>query len=237
MRSPRLRAWPAALASVLIAGLALVVAPAPSYAAPTLTTKAGNVVLYDQCQSLPIDYAVDLDGATAYRLQLQVFDPNGFTSQGFVVNTASGGKSSGTVSMTFCGSEAPGTWTIKGSACISFSCFLDQQIPLQSSTFEVRKAQTQTALRTKKAKRGGYTLIARVDREEPGGYAPSQGIFVQFQRLVGDQWIPVVRRGTSTVDGVAKLSRGLPRGTRVRAVVPDANNYSGSVSRSLRLKR
>lgn len=237
MRSLGPRGLLAAVTAVLATALALVAVPAPSYAAPSLTTSSGDVVLYDQCQSHAIDYALDLGGVSAYRLQLQVFAPDGFTSQGFVVNTASGGQPTGQFQMTFCGSETPGTWTIKGALCISFSCLLDQQIPLASSTFEVRKAQTETSLRTKRLKRGGYKLIARVDREAPGGFAASQGIFVRFERLVGDQWTPIVRRGTSTVNGLAKLSRGLPRGTRVRAVVPEANNYTGSVSRSLRLKR
>ncbi|MXG88135.1 hypothetical protein [Nocardioides flavescens] len=243
MRAPtHLRGPLAAAATVLGVLLAsLAAAPAPAQAAVGGTTSAPGVVLYDACQQVPISYAIDPGGATSWRLQLQIFDPDGRTSQGFVANSNAGAATTGTFSMQFCGSELPGTWTVKGALCASFTClFTDPQTgtaALADSTFEVRPAQSSAVLSAKRIRGGRYVLKARVSEERAQGWTPYAGALVRFERLVGDQWAPVVRRDLTAAGGVAKLRKRLPIGTRVRAVVQPADNTYGSVSGVLRLRR
>lgn len=243
MRAPtRLRGLLAAATTAVAAlVITLVAVPAPAQAAVGGTTSAGDLVLYDSCQQLPISYAVDTGSAPSWRLQLQVFDPNGRTSQGFVANSNAGAAPSGTFSMQFCGSERPGTWTIKGALCVSITClFTDPQTgttALADSTFEVRPAASAATVSARRTRNGRYVLKARVTEERAQGWGPYAGALVRFERLVGDQWAPVVRRDLTAAGGTAKVRKRLPIGTKVRAVVQPANNTSGSVSGVLRLRR
>lgn len=243
MRAPtRLRGLLAAAATVLAAlVLTPLAVPAPAQAAVGGSTSAGDVVLYDQCQQQQISYALDVGGVPSWRLQLQVFDPDGFTSEGFVANSSAGAAASGTFTMSFCGSEQPGTWTVKGALCVSLTClFTDPQTgtaTLPDSTFDVRPAASTVAVSARRIKGGRYLIKAKVGEERPQGWAPYSGAVVRFERLVGDQWAPVVRRDLTAARGVAKLRKRLPIGTRVRAVVQPAHNTDGSTSGVLRLRR
>jgi hypothetical protein len=89
---------------------------APASAAVTGTTSTDDVVLFSHCQQHPIHYDVQVgQGTPSWRLELQVFDPQGMVSQGTVLNSATNPPTSGTVYYTFCGSEPAGTYTVRAT--------------------------------------------------------------------------------------------------------------------------
>ena len=97
-----------AAASVAVAG--------PASADVTGSTSTQDVVLFDHCQQHPISYDLAVSpGTLLWRLEVQVADPQGHVSEGTVVNSATNPATSGTVSVTFCGSEPAGTYTVRGT--------------------------------------------------------------------------------------------------------------------------
>ncbi|QIG42261.1 hypothetical protein G5V58_05325 [Nocardioides anomalus] len=221
-------------ALVLAAGLGALAPAAPASAAVTGTTQSGDVVLYEHCQQHPITYDLAVGPFTSgWRVEIQVVDPEGLTSQGTVLNSADKPPLSGTTYFQFCGSETPGTWTVR--SMIRYAPIdLTPDSVLTTSTFQVRPMQTQTTLRAKRLRDGRFRLVSRVQQEAPQGFERAAGITVRLERQTGDAWKKVRGLTLTTVRGraVAVLGRGT-----YRAVVPGGGNHTGSVSEPVRAHR
>ena len=88
----------------------------PASADVTGSTSTEDVVLFDHCRQHPISYDLAVSpGTLLWRLEIQVADPQGQVSEGTVVNSATNPSTSGTVEVTFCGSEPAGTYTVRGT--------------------------------------------------------------------------------------------------------------------------
>ena len=220
---------------VLLAAGSLAVA-SPASADVTGRTSTDDAVLYSHCQQHPISYEVTPSpGTTLWRLEIQVFDPEGAVSEGTVLSSAAGAPTSGTVVHTFCGSEDPGTYTVRASGFYEGVPLVQVPFSLPDTTFEVRRAETRTELVRKPLGHGRYRLTTGVREQTERGFTRSDGVSLLIERLVHGQWQKV--RGTSltTVHGRATtVVRGRP-GTALRAVVPTRSNYAGSASRPVRL--
>jgi hypothetical protein len=209
-------------------------AAGPASAEVTATTSTGDVVLFSHCQQHPIHYDLSVGPLTpGWRVELQVFDPNGISSEGVVLNSAAGAPTSGTFTQTFCGSEPAGTWTVRGT--VRYEPLLNLETPLPDTTFLVRPAATRTTLAGKQLGPGRYRLTPHVRVEGEDGFVRGNGVDVRLERLVHGQWTKVHGTTLTTVRGAAPAVVRARAGTKVRAVVPQENNLAGSSSRPLRL--
>ena len=218
---------------VILAAAASVAAAGPASAEVSGSTSTQDVVLFDHCQKHPISYDLLVSpGTLLWRLEIQVADPRGQVSEGTVVNSATNPATSGTVEVTFCGSERAGTYTVRGTGFYQIIPALQIPFALPETSFQVRPAATRTALAEKSLGHGRYQLTTRVRAEGEKGFHPANGVPVRLERLVSGQWKRV--RGV-TVHGraVARID-GHP-GQRLRAVVPELNNVAGSTSRPVTL--
>jgi hypothetical protein len=207
---------------------------APASADVTGSTSTDDVVLFDHCVQHPIAYDLQVGPLTApWRVEFQVFDPQGNTSEGTVLNSATAPATSGTFTHTFCGSEPTGTYTVR--ATVRYAP-VNLEVQLATTSFEVRPAATRTSVtRTRSLGHGHFRVHARVREQDERGLARAEGVVVRFERLVDGRWKKV--RGTSltSVHGrVTATLRGRP-GTKIRAVVPARNNYAASASKPVRL--
>lgn len=219
----------AALAASLTTSL---VAAPPASAAVTGTVSASDAVLYDHCQQVPIRYDLAVQPLTPqWRVEFQVFTPNGRTSEGTVLNSASNPPLSGTFTYTLCGSEKAGTWTVR--ALVRYA---PANLPLSSAdatlltqdTFEVVAPATRTRLREKSLGQGRHRLVVRVREQTERGYEPAEGVTARLEERAGGTWQRVRRVVLTTVRGRA-VATVTGRGT-YRAVVPARNNLGGSTS-------
>ena len=221
-----------AAALVLAAAASLTGAP-PAAAAVTGTVGAGDVVLYDHCQQHPISYDLAVSPFTpAWRVNIRVYTPNGRTSEGTVINSASDPALSGTTTYTFCGSEQPGTWTVK--AFVRYAPVdLTPDTLLTESTFQVVAPATRTRLHTKSLGQGRHRLVTRVAEQTENGYEPAEGVRVRLEKRTGGTWKRVPEVVLTTVHGRA-VTTVTGRGT-YRALVPARNNLGGSSSPTVAL--
>lgn len=228
-RSVRL-ALPAALAAVTLA------VAAPASADVTGSTATQDVVLHDHCRAHPISYDLLVSpGTLLWRLEVQVADPRGHVSEGTVVNSATDPATSGTVEVTFCGSEPAGTYTVRATGFYQVVPAVQLPFALPETSFEVRPAATRTRLAEKPLGRGRYLLTARVRQEKEHGFGPANGVPVRLERLVSGRWKPVRGLTLTAVRGRAVARVDGHRGQRLRAVVPALNNVAGSTSRPVTL--
>jgi hypothetical protein len=220
-------------AVALTAGLGALTPAAPASAAVTGSTHSDDVVLYDDCQQHPISYDLQVGAFTApWRVEIQVVSPEGLTSQGTVLNSADKPALSGTTYFQFCGSEDPGTWTVR--SVIRYAPIdLSPDTVLSTSTFQARPRQTQTTLSEKRLRDGRFRVVSRVQQEAPQGYERAAGLTVRLERKVGAAWKRVRGLTLTTVRGRAVAVVG--RGT-YRAVVLPQGNASGSTSEPVRAK-
>ena len=220
---------------VLLAAASLAVA-GPASADVSGSTSTQDVVLFDHCQQHPISYDLRVSpGTLLWRLEIQVADPQGQVSEGTVVNSATNPTSSGTVQVTFCGSERAGTYTVRGTGFYQIIPAVQLPFALPETSFQVRPAATRTALAEKSLGRGRYQLTTRVRKESETGFSRANGVPVRLERLVSGEWKRVRSVTLTTVHGraVARID-GHP-GQRLRAVVPALNNIAGSTSRTVTL--
>jgi len=208
----------------------------PASADVTGTTSTSDVVLYSHCQQHPIHYDVAVSpGTLLWRLEIQVFDPQGMVSQGTVLNSATNPPTSGTVHYTLCGSEPAGTYTVRATGYYEPLPAVQLPFALRDTSFEVRPAATRTRLADQPLGHGRYRLSARVLQQGEHGFEHSFGVRVRIERLVDGRWTKVRGALLTTVHGVARTTvHGRP-GTKVRAVVPPKNSYAGSSSPPLSL--
>jgi hypothetical protein len=226
---PRLALLTALAAAPLTVG-------APASAEVTGDTSTGDVVLYDHCQQHPISYDLLVSpGTVLWRLEVQVADPTGQVSEGTVVNSATNPSTSGTVMVTFCGSEPAGTYTVRATGFYQILPALQLPFALPETTFQVRPAATRTVLTGKSLGHGRYQLTARVREEAEQGFDPANGVPVRLERLVSGRWKRVHGVTLTAVHGRATARVAGHPGQRLRAVVPALNNVAGSTSGTVRL--
>ncbi len=236
-------ARPVALPIALLA-IALLVAltaatvslASPASAAVTGSTSTEDVVLYDHCQRHPISYDLMVGpGTMLWRLEIQVADPRGQVSEGTVVNSATNPATSGTVEVTFCGSEQAGTYTVRATGFYELVPAVQIPFALPETSFEARPVATRTTLAERSLGHRRYRVTARVREESESGFRPANGVPVRLERLAAGQWKPLRGVTLTAVHGraVARV-HGHP-GQRLRAVVPALNNVAGSASEPVTL--
>ena len=214
---------------------ALVALPFPAQADVAGTTSTSDVVLSDQCQSHPIDYDLLVSPGTAFwRLEVQVFGPEGNTSEGTVANSATS-PTKGTVYVTFCGSETPGTYTVRGTGFYEVLPALQIPYALPETTFEVRRAPTRTALSEKALDRARSRVTVRVEAQGSNGFAPASGVLVRLEKWLDGQWRKVRGTTLTTVRGKARATIAPGRATKLRAVSVSRGSTAASTSRPVRL--
>ena len=224
------------LPAILGVAAALVAVPAPAQADVTGTTSTTDVVLTDQCQPHAIDYDLAVSPGTAFwRLEVQVFGPEGNTSEGTVANSATS-PAKGTVTVSFCGSETPGTYTVRGTGFYEIVPALQIPYALPETTFEVRRAETRTSLSRRSLGDGLSRLTVRVEAQVPSGWAPATGVLVRLEKRVDGQWRTVRGTAPTTVRGTAKATIRPGRATRLRAVSVERGSTAGSTSRPVSLR-
>jgi hypothetical protein len=214
-----------AAASVAVAG--------PASAEVTGSTSTSDVVLYNQCQQHDISYEVQPSpGTTYWRLEIQVFNPVGATSQGSVLISATSPRS-GTVAVQFCGSERTGTWTVRGSGSWQVTPGVNIPFRLPDTAFQVRPAATRTSLSPQALVDGRSRLSIGVREQSPRGWSRADGIPVRLERAVDGGWQRVRGNVLTAVHGTAVATVASP-GT-YRAVVRAHGNYGASESQPVRL--
>ena len=206
----------------------------PAAADVTGTTTVPDVVLYDHCQQVPISYDLQVAPLTLpWWVEFQIADPQGYVSEGVVLNSAANAATSGTFTYQFCGSEKPGTYTVLAGVRYSPVDLFSANLP--STTFEVRPAATKTTAKSRALGHGRYQLRARVRDQDETGFGKAKGVTVLIQRLVHGEWKKLHGTTLTTVNGkVTTTISGRP-GTKVRAVVPARHNYGASASRPVTL--
>jgi len=218
-------------ASAVAASVALA---SPASANVTGSTATDDVVLYDHCQTHDISYDLAVDPGTAlWRLEVQVADPQGFLSQGTIVNSATNPATSGIVQVSFCGSEPSGTYTVRASGFYEVLPAVQLPFTLPDTTFQVRPAATRTALAQRELGHGRHRLVARVREQAEHGYERADGVPVRLERRAHGRWLRVRGLTLTTVHGRAVAT--LRTGGTYRAVVAAANGYAASVSRPVTL--
>ena len=171
-----------------------------------------------------------------WRLEIQVADPGGQVSEGTVVELGhQPGHQRHRQGVTFCGSEAAGTYTVRGTGFYQIIPALQIPFALPETSFQVRPAATRTALAENRWAHRRYQLTTRVREEGEKGFHPANGVPIRLERLVSGQWKRVRGVTLTTVHGraIARID-GRP-GQQLRAVVPALNNVAGSTSRSVTL--
>jgi hypothetical protein len=220
---------------VLLAAGSLALA-GPAAADVTGGTSTNDVVLYDHCQQHPISYDVLVSpGTTLWSVEIQVFDPDGFGSEGTVLSSTTGSPTSGTVHQTFCGSEQAGTWTVRTTGFYEVLPAVRIPVTLPETTFRVRPVATRTTLVEKSLRHGRHLLTTRVREETQSGFDRSNGVTVRLERLVHGEWKRVRGATLTTVHGAARATVTGPPGRQLRAIVPAQHNYSASTSRAVML--
>jgi hypothetical protein len=227
---------PAALAAATLSFGALGPLASPAAADVTGSTSTADVVLFNHCQQHLISYDVLVSpGTLLWRLEIQVADLHGQVSEGTVVNSATSPATSGTVQVTFCGSEPAGTYTVRGTGFYQIIPAVQIPFALPETSFEVRPAASRTALAEKSLGHGRYRLTTRVRKESGKGFRPANGIPVRLERLVSGRWKPVDGVTLTSVHGRAVAVVDGHPGQHLRAVVPALNNIAGSTSRTVKL--
>jgi hypothetical protein len=212
---------------VVLAVASLSVA-APASADVTGSTSTSDVVLYDHCQQHPISYDLLVSPGTAFwRLEVQVFDPNGRTSEGTVVTSAAS-PTQGTVYVTFCGSEVPGTYTVRGTGFYEVVPLVHIPFTLPETTFQVRPMATRTRLTERPLGHGRHRLTTRVKQQAEHGYERANGIPVRLEKRRNGSWHRVRGLTLTTVHG--KAVAVVTRGGAYRAVVTKRDNHGASTS-------
>ena len=221
---------------VAAATLTLGATASPASANVTGSTSTEDVVLLDHCQQHPISYDLLVSpGTLLWRLEVQVADPNGHVSEGTVVNSATNPTTSGTVMVTFCGSERAGTYTVRATGFYQILPAVQLPYALPETTFQVRPAATRTRLAERSLGHGRYQLTTRVSEEREHGFGPANGVPVRLERRVSGQWKRVRGLTLTAVHGRAVARIDGHRGQRLRAVVPALNNVAASTSRPVTL--
>jgi len=218
-------------ASAVAASVALA---SPASANVTGSTATDDVVLYDHCQ--PHDIAYDLavgPGTALWRLEVQIADPQGFLSQGTVVNSATNPATSGIVQVSFCGSEPTGTYTVRASGFYEVLPAVQIPFTLPETTFEVRPAATRTTLTQRDLGHGRHRLVARVREQAESGYQRANGVPVRLEKRVHGQWQRVRGLSLTTVHGAAVVT--VRSHGSFRAVVPSGGNHAASASAPVRV--
>lgn len=226
-----------ALTPALALSAVLLAAP-PAHADLIGSTSSDDVVLKNKCVQHPVDYSFVVGPGTGlWKTTLSLVSPTGRTSEGIEVSSVIGSPTSGTVSFPFCGSYAPGTWTVKTTGFYQIVPLLNLPISVAESTFQVRRTATRTTLASRHLQGNRYRLVASVTDRRKHGFKPTKSAEVVFQRKVDGVWKRIKGSSAQTTDGLASAVVTVAPGTRVRAVTAHAGYLAGSTSRAVRLDR
>jgi hypothetical protein len=228
---PRVRA---ALLTLATAASAVLLTPAAAQAADAGTTSTSDVVLSDECQRHEFDWVATVPASTYWQLDIKVLDPSGRTSEGALPNSNENALT-GSFTQLFCSSSAPGTWTISTGGF--YQLLPGVRLPLDATTtsFVVRKAQTDTTLAATPMRNGRWKVRADVREERTGGWFAPTGLDTRLQRLVDGRWKNLPKRVLTSTRGTSAVTVAFPRGTRLRGVTVAAGNYEQSVSNPVTL--
>jgi hypothetical protein len=225
-----------ALPLILGVAAALVAVASPAQADVTGTTSTSDVVLSEECQNHPISYDLLVSPGTAFwRLEVQVLGPDGHTSEGTVANSATS-PTKGTVMVLFCGSEKPGTYTVRGTGFYEVLPAVQIPYALPETTFQVSRAPTQTSLSRKSLDNGLTRVTVRVEEQGPSGPIPATGVLVRLEKWVDGQWHKVRGTTLTTAHGKARATISPGRATKLRAVSVERGSTAGSTSRPVSLR-
>ena len=214
---------------------ALTAIPGPAQAVDLGSTSTEDVVLYNECQQHRIDYKLKVPaGTTFWRLRIVVADPAGLNSQGNVF-TSRTSPTSGSFDFQFCGSESPGTYSVRAAGFTEGLPLIQVPFELPDTEFEVIPARTTTSLTKKRLEGRRFQLTASVQRQAPTGYAPAEGVLTRLEKWVDGAWLPIGGTRLGTVHGLARTRLVARPGTRIRAVSLTQSNYTGSESKPVRL--
>jgi hypothetical protein len=221
---------------ILGVAAALVAVPAPAQADVTGSLSTTDVVLSEHCQNHAIDYDLLVSPGTVFwRLEVQVFGPEGNTSEGTVANSVTS-PTTGTVLVAFCGSETPGTYTVRGTGFYEVIPAVQIPYALPETTFQVRRAPTETLLSRTPLHHGRTRVTVRVEEQGPDGPAPADGVLVRLEKLVDGHWQRVRGTTLTTVHGTAKATIRPGRATKLRAVSVSRGSTAGSMSRPVTVR-
>ncbi len=95
----------------------------------------------------------------------------------------------------FCGSNAPGTWTVRTTGFYQVLPAVNLPISVAESPFQVRRTATRTALASSHVRGNRYRLVATVTDQRKHGFKPTDSAEVVFQRKVDGAWKRI--RGSS----------------------------------------
>ena len=169
---------------VLGVAAALVAVPAPAQADVTGTTSTTDVVLYRPLPAPRHRLRPAVSPGTAFwRLEVQVFGPEGNTSEGTVANSATS-PTKGTVTVPFCGSETPGTYTVRGTGFYEVAA-RPSRSPTRCPRPRSRCAGPRPAPRCpgRRSTTGSRARRSRSTEQGPNGWAPSNGVLVRLEKL------------------------------------------------------
>jgi hypothetical protein len=147
------------------------------------------------------------------------------------VATSETAPTRGTVTYTFCGSEEPGTWTVRATGFYEGLPLVRAPFALPDTTFTVRPVGTRTTVAGTALGRGRFRLTTPVRQEAEQGYERAEGARIRLERLVRGSWQKVPGLTLTTVHGRAVARIAGHYGQRVRAVVPDRSSVAGSTSK------
>lgn len=227
------------LLAVVLPGLAFVGGAEPAYAAATGTLGSpGSGVLYQDCQDVKVPYSLSLPPGTDYwSVTVEALAPDGtHETSDFLYDDSD--PATGAASLSFCGYEMPGTYTVVatgGEYSDYDSDVFDQPLTLNTTTFTMRLPQTKTTLSKKPA--GKVTrLTVQVTDERPAGYFATDYAPVQLQVQNGSRWrnVPHTKETTDNGRYVYRIGR-VGKMTKVRAVTRSSDAYTGSESRPVTL--
>jgi hypothetical protein len=211
---------------------AVLVPAAPAHADLVGTTTTSDVVLKNSCRRHPVHYSFAVSPDTLlWQTKISLLDPDGRTSEGIDLTSVDDDPTSGTVRFLFCGSYAPGTWTVHTTGSYQLVPGLNIPIDVADSTFKVRRTPSRTTLHAARLDGGRYRLTALVEEQRRAGFRPTTSAEVLFQRKVDGTWRALRGSRTFTDHGLASYVVHATPGTRVRAVTAHAGYLGGSTSR------
>jgi len=214
------------VATVLLAFLL----PSSPAAAVDGGTYPSNGVLYDDCDDILIPYTFGFPPTMDdFLVNVDVYAPDGTRAGGDFMTKPD--PVSGNAEFFSCGSDGPGTYTVKTSGTWYDADYNSYAFTLPDSTFNLRLPRSRT---TAKAL-GNFKVRVSVRDERPNGYFPSEYPTVKVQLKENGAWRTLGRamfddsgKGTVTF----KSSRA---GKSVRFVTV-ADNYSGSKSKPVTVR-
>lgn len=205
--------------------------------AGSATASTGNGVLYSGCWDHNYTYTASVPvGATHWDLNLDVYGPDGIKVDSDYLYGSDAVPGSGSGSVTICGSELGGSYTLRGVLEWTDADYNDYATTVAPVVFVMRKPFTHTSL-TPSTTNPRYgqrvTLSVSSKDERPNGYFANTWEKVQVQRYADGHWSNLSGGRLTTNDfGRASMRfRFASRGyVKLRAVTIATADYTRSLS-------